>query len=182
MNIQKTYIQDLLSQDLALKRVISNCMQLTTINKVVLHTSTKQIIKNKKNAIPSQLALSLLAGQKPKSIYAKKSVAVFQLRKGQFLGWKITLRNLRMYQFLQKLVILALPQQRGFGGFQSSISGKNGNFHLGYNRLPAFPELESHFNILDNISGMDINIVTSTSDQKEANMLLSALLIPIKDQ
>jgi len=108
--------QSILSHDLAIKRVITNCMDTLSINKVVVHTSNKQIIKNKKNAIPSQLSLSLITGQKPKSVYSKKAVAVFQLRKKQFLGWKLTLRKLLMQQFLQKLVLIGLPQQREFNG------------------------------------------------------------------
>jgi len=174
--------QSILSHDLAIKRVITNCMDTLSINKVVVHTSNKQIIKNKKNAIPSQLSLSLITGQKPKSVYSKKAVAVFQLRKKQFLGWKLTLRKLLMQQFLQKLVLIGLPQQREFNGLYNYSIDNNGNCHLGYTQLLVFPELDFHFNILSNLTGINITIISNSKNKQETCLLLTGNQIPIKSK
>lgn len=177
MNIQYNLIHDL-----CLKKLVNNCMNTLTINKMILHITNKHIIKNKKNAIPSQLSLAVITGQKTKSVYSKNAIAVFQLRKNQFFGWKVSLRKLAMKRFMQKLLLVALPQKKGFLALNNSSLDNYGNCHLGYKQLLVFPELEFHFNVLNNISGINVTIVSNSKNKEDMYLLLTGNKLPIKSK
>ena len=120
--------------------------------------------------------LTLISGQKPLVIEAKKSIATFKLREGMKVGCKVTLRKERMYDFLERLVIVALPRIKEFRGFSSKSFDGRGNFTFGIKEQIVFPEI--NYDKIDAIRGMDITIVTSASTNEEGKLLLSGFNLP----
>lgn len=146
--------------------------QLPQVVKLVLNTTSKSVIRDKKLLIPPLSALELISGQKPKRTYSKKSIANFQLRQKQCIGCKITLRGKKMYNFLEKCRTTVLPSIRDFPGFKYRARDCQGlsraaqqNLHFGIDNLLIFPELVNHFEFFDHIhiKGMNISIVTSSN-------------------
>lgn len=120
--------------------------------------------------------LTLISGQKPLVTEAKKSIATFKLRKGMKVGCKVTLRKDRMYDFLERLVIVALPRIKEFRGFSSKSFDGRGNFTFGIKEQIVFPEI--NYDKIDVIRGMDITIVTSAMNNEEGKLLLSGFNLP----
>ena len=139
----------------------------TKIVKLVLNTTSKLVIRDKKLLIPPLAALELISGQKPKRTYSKKSIANFQLRQKQCIGCKITLRGKKMYNFLEKCRTTVLPSIRDFPGFKYRVRNCQArrNLNFGIDNLLIFPELVNHFEFFDHIhiKGMNISIVTSSN-------------------
>ena len=135
------------------------------IVKLVLNTTSKSVVRNKKLLIPPLSTLELISGQKPKRTYSKKSIANFQLRQKQCIGCKVTLRGKKMYNFLEKSRTTVLARIRDFQGFKYDAIDCQGNCHFGIENLLIFPELVNHFELFEQIRGINISIVTSCKRQ-----------------
>jgi large subunit ribosomal protein L5 len=123
--------------------------------------------------------LTLIAGQKSLITKAKKSIAGFKLRENLPIGCKVTLRGARMYDFLDRLVTIALPRVKDFRGLSAKSFDGNGNYSLGIKEQIVFPEI--NYDKVDGIRGMDVTIVTSATNDREAKALLKALYLPIQN-
>lgn len=154
----------------------SNKHQMPKIEKIVINMGVGEAVADSKvinNAISD---LTLISGQKPLTIDAKKSIATFKLREGMKVGCKVTLRKDRMYDFLERLVIVALPRIKEFRGFSSKSFDGRGNFTFGVKEQIVFPEI--NYDKIDAIRGMDITIVTSAKTNEEGKFLLSGFNLP----
>ncbi|MCG8405429.1 MAG: 50S ribosomal protein L5 [Phycisphaerales bacterium] len=134
------------------------------IVKLVLNTTSKLVIHDKKLLIPPLAALEFISGQKPKRTYSKKSISNFQLRQKQCIGCKVTLRGKKMYNFLEKCRTAVLPNIRDFPGLNDrALNGQaRRNLNFGIDHLFIFPELVNHFEFFDQIKGLNVSIVTSS--------------------
>lgn len=158
------------------KFAYKNKHQMPKIEKIVINMGVGEAVADSKvinNAIND---LTLISGQKPLTIDAKKSIATFKLREGMKIGCKVTLRKDRMYDFLERLVIVALPRIKEFRGFSSKSFDGRGNFTFGVKEQIVFPEI--NYDKIDVIRGMDITIVTSAKTNEEGKFLLSGFNLP----
>ena len=121
----------------------------------------------------------MITGQKPVVTKAKKSIAGFKLRQGLSIGCKVTLRKKRMYEFLDRLVFIALPRVRDFKGLSKKSFDGSGNYSIGIKEQIIFPEI--NYDKIDKVRGMDITIVTSTSNEEHSYELLKSFNLPFKD-
>jgi len=151
-------------------------MEVPKLEKVVLNMGLGDTKDNAKALDAAVNELSLIAGQKPVVIKAKKSVAAFKLRKGMNVGAKVTLRGDRMYQFVDKLFNVALPRVRDFRGLSTKSFDGRGNYALGIKEQLIFPEID--YDKVDQIRGMDIIFVTTAKTDEEARELLKLLGMP----
>ena len=124
--------------------------------------------------------MALIAGQKPLVTKARKSVANFKIRDGMPIGCKVTLRGERMYEFLQRLLGIAIPRERDFRGLDTKSFDGRGNYSMGVKEHIIFPEID--YDKIDKIRGMDITVSTTAKDNKEGEMLLRAMKFPFKDR
>ena len=155
-----------------------NIMQLPKIEKVIINMGVGEAVGNPK-ALDSAVAdLTIIAGQKPILTRAKKSLAAWKLRQGMPIGAKVTLRGLRMYQFLDKFMNVALPRVRDFRGVSGKAFDGRGNYGIGLNEQLIFPEIE--YDKIDKIRGMNIVIVTTANTDEEARELLKLMGMPFK--
>lgn len=153
-----------------------NVMEIPKIEKVVINMGVGEAVGNSK-ALESAVAdMTQIAGQKPVITKAKKSIAAFKVRQGMPLGAKVTLRGERMYNFLDKLMNLALPRVRDFRGVSATAFDGRGNYALGLKEQLIFPEIE--YDKIDKVRGMDIIIVTTAKTDEEARELLRLLGMP----
>ena len=153
-----------------------NVMQLPKLEKVVLNMGLGEAIANAK-ALDSAIGdMTIISGQKPVVTRAKKSIAGFKLREGMPIGVKVTLRGDRMYEFVDRLVSIALPRVRDFRGVSPKSFDGRGNYTLGVKEQLIFPEID--YDKVDKMRGMDITIVTSASSDEEARELLKLLGMP----
>ncbi len=155
-----------------------NVMQVPRLEKIVLSRGVGAAVADKKLIDYAVDELTEITGQKAVSTISKKDVASFKLRKGMPIGAKVTLRGERMYEFLDRLVTVALPRVRDFQGVKSSGFDGRGNYNLGITEQIIFPEID--IDKVNKISGMDITFVTSADTDKEAKSLLTELGIPFK--
>ncbi len=156
----------------------SNPMQVPRIVKVVINMGLGEAANNAKAIDSGVNELATIAGQKPVVNRARKSIATFKLRKGQPVGTSVTLRGKRMYDFLAKLIHIALPRIRDFRGLSSRSFDGRGNFSVGIKEQLIFPEI--NYEQIDAVRGMDISIVTTARTDQEAHALLAALGMPFK--
>lgn len=153
-----------------------NKMQIPRLNKISINISAKEAVSDSKLIDKICDDMVLVTGQKPVITRAKKSIADFKLRKGMKIGCKVTLRKTMMYEFLDRLINIALPRVRDFKGLSSRQFDGNGNFGLGIKEQIVFPEID--YNKVDKIRGMNIVIVTSTNSNEEAKFLLETFNLP----
>ena len=151
-------------------------MQVPHVEKVVLNVGVGDATANSKLLDDAVRDLTIVSGQKPVITKAKKSIASFKLRAGQSIGCKVTLRGNRMYEFLDKLMTIALPRVRDFRGVSKNSFDGKGNYTLGVKEQLIFPEID--FDKVTKIRGMDIVIVTTANTDREAYTLLEALGMP----
>lgn len=177
-NRYKKYYQQIICQDLLLKQNYKTIMELPSLQKIVLNTTSKLYTTDKKNILPALMAMELLSGQKAKLTSAKKSIASFKIRENQIIGCKTTLRHLSMYLFFEKLLTVVLPRVRDFSSVQIKNLDNHGNFSLGITNLLIFPEIENYFELFDVIRGLNINIIISAQNKKDALVFYSAFQIP----
>lgn len=177
--LQDKYQNELLPE-LAEKLSRKNHLSLPRIEKIVVGMGVGSAISEKKNLDQSVDALSQITGQKPAICAARKSVAGFRLREGQAIGCKVTLRGARMYEFLDRLISLALPRVRDFRGLNPKAFDGHGNYSLGLSEQLVFPEINP--DKFTHIQGMNVTIVTSTESDDEARMLLLGLGMPLRTE
>ncbi len=156
----------------------TNPHEIPKLTKIVLNMGIGEAVADKKKLTNAMEEMALIAGQKPVATKARKSIATFKLREGMPIGCKVTLRSDRMYEFLERLVNIALPRVRDFHG----INGKNfdgrGNLAFGIKEQIIFPEI--NYDKVENIIGMDVVICTSAKTDEEARALLTAFNLPCK--
>lgn len=153
-------------------------MQVPRVTKVILNMGLGEAIQNIKILDSAAAELAQIAGQKPVITRARQSIAAFKLRKGMPIGCMVTLRGDRMYEFLDKLVNVALPRVRDFRGVSSKALDGRGNYTLGIKEQIIFPEID--YDKIDKIKGMNITIVTTAQTDDEARTLLALLGMPFK--
>ena len=155
-----------------------NVMEIPKIEKVVINMGVGEAVGNSK-ALESAVAdLTAISGQKPVITKAKKSIAAFKLRQGMPIGAKVTLRGDRMYEFLDRLICIAIPRIRDFRGISSKSFDGHGNFSMGVTEQLIFPEID--FDKIDHTRGMDITIVTTAPTDEEGRALIAAFHFPFK--
>jgi len=155
-----------------------SAMQVPRIIKIVLSRGVGAAVADKKLVDQAVDELTLISGQKAVPTLSKKDVASFKLRKGMPIGAKVTLRGNKMFEFLDRLISIALPRVRDFHGIKPSGFDGRGNYTLGVTEQIIFPEID--IDKVNKISGMDITFVTSASTDNEAKSLLSLIGLPFK--
>ena len=156
----------------------SNTMEVPKLKKIVLSRGVGEAISDKKLIDKAVDELTLITGQKAISTKSKKDVASFKLRKGMPIGAMVTLRGTKMYEFLDRLITIALPRVRDFSGISNSGFDGRGNYNLGVEEQIIFPEI--NIDKVNRISGMDISFVTTAETDQEAKSLLTYLGLPFK--
>jgi large subunit ribosomal protein L5 len=180
--LRKKY-QDEIVPNLQKEFGYKNIMQVPRLEKIVLNMGVGQAGQTGGDAKQLDGAVSDLAtitGQKPAVTRAKKSIANFRLRQGARIGAKVTLRGARMYEFLDRLLNVALPRVRDFGGINPNSFDGRGNFAMGLKEQLTFPEIV--YDKVDKVRGMDIIIVTTASSDAEARSLLKAIGVPFRGE
>jgi len=153
-----------------------NDHQVPRIEKIVINMGVGEAASDSKKINNAVEELTLIAGQKPIITKARKSIATFKLREGMNIGVKVTLRRERMYEFLDRLITIALPRVRDFRGVKGNSFDGRGNYCLGLKEQLVFPEID--YDKVDNVRGMDIVIVTSAKTDAEAKALLKGFQMP----
>ena len=159
---------------------LTNIMQVPSLDKIVISRGVGAAVSYKKLIDHAVEELTLISGQKAIATLSKKDVASFKLRKGTAIGAKVTLRGDRMYEFLDRLITIALPRVRDFQGIKADGFDGRGNYNLGIKEQIIFPEI--NIDKVNKISGMDITFVTNTNSNKEAKALLTDLGLHFKKQ
>ena len=154
----------------------TNGMQIPRLDKIVLNMGVGEAVKDTKKVKTAQEELTLIAGQKAVITKAKKSIAGFRVREEMPLGVKVTLRGDRMYEFLDRLITIALPRVRDFRGLKGSSFDGRGNYAMGLKEQIVFPEID--FDKVDEVLGMDIIICTTARTDAEAKALLKHFNMP----
>ncbi|MBN1113429.1 MAG: 50S ribosomal protein L5 [Bacteroidales bacterium] len=153
-------------------------MQVPTLKKIVLNQGLGQAVADKKIIEVAQNEMTMIAGQKAIQSFSKKDISNFKLRKGMPIGVRVTLRRERMYEFLERLIVVALPRIRDFKGINEKFDGK-GNFNLGITEQIIFPEID--IDKINKILGMEITFVTSANTDEEGYALLREFGLPFKN-
>ena len=154
----------------------SNAMQVPRLDKVVLNMGVGEAVADSKKIDAAVRDMVAIAGQKPIVIRARKSVAQFKLREGMTVGVKVTLRRERMYEFVDRLITIALPRVRDFRGLSPRSFDGSGNYAMGMKEQIVFPEID--YDSVDEMRGMDIVVVTTARTDDEARTLLAGLQFP----
>jgi large subunit ribosomal protein L5 len=155
-----------------------NRFQIPTLDKVVINMGIGEGVADKKKVDGAAADLALIAGQKPVVTKARKSIATYKLRDGQAIGCKVTLRKARMYEFLDRLINIALPRVRDFRGLNPKSFDGRGNYSLGIKEHIVFPEID--YDKAADIWGMDITVCTTARNDDEARALLTAFNFPFR--
>jgi large subunit ribosomal protein L5 len=156
-----------------------NPMQVPRLDKVVINMGVGEAVQDGKKIDAAVGDLSAIAGQRPVVIRARQSIATFKLRKGMPIGVKVTLRRQRMYEFLDRLITVALPRVRDFRGVSGRSFDGRGNYALGLKEQIVFPEID--YDRVDAVRGMDIVIVTTAKTDAEAKALLKGFDMPFQN-
>ena len=157
---------------------LANTMQVPRILKITVNMGVGEAVADKKVIDNATADMAKITGQKPAITKAKKSVATFKVRDGQAIGCKVTLRGDRMYEFLDRLVSIAIPRIRDFRGINARSFDGRGNYSLGVKEQIIFPEIQ--YDQIDVIRGMDITITTTARDNKAGRALLEAFSFPFR--
>ncbi|MFC6322817.1 50S ribosomal protein L5 [Companilactobacillus baiquanensis] len=173
--LKEMYVKEITPSMMEKFNYTSN-MQTPKIDKIVLNMGVGDAIANSKNLDEAVEELGLISGQKPLITKAKKSIAGFRLREGMSIGAKVTLRGDRMYDFLDKLINIALPRVRDFHGVGTRSFDGRGNYTLGIKEQLVFPEID--YDKVNKIRGLDIVIVTTANTDEESRELLTQLGMP----
>ncbi|MBP5857163.1 50S ribosomal protein L5 [Marivibrio halodurans] len=155
-----------------------NAMEVPRLDKIVINMGVGEAVQDRKKLQNAMEELALITGQKPVSTKARKSVAGFKIRDGMAIGCKVTLRRDRMWDFLDRLITIALPRVRDFRGVKANSFDGNGNYAMGLREQIVFPEIE--YDKVDDTRGMDIVICTTAASNAEAKTLLSKFNMPFQ--
>ena len=175
--LKQIYTEKLVPE-LKAKLGLKNTMQVPRILKITINMGVGEAVADKKIMDAATADMSKITGQKPAVTKAKKSLATFKVRDGQAIGCKVTLRGDRMYEFLDRLVSIAIPRIRDFRGISTRSFDGRGNYSLGVKEQIIFPEIQ--YDQIDQIRGMDITISTSARDDKHGRALLEAFNFPFR--
>ena len=157
---------------------LKNTMQVPRITKITLNMGVGEAVADKKVMANARADMEKIAGQRPVTTLARKSVAGFKIRDGMAIGCKVTLRRERMYEFLDRLVNVAIPRIRDFRGLNAKSFDREGNYSMGVSEQIIFPEI--NYDEIDTIRGMDITITTTAKNAEEGRALLKAFNFPFK--
>ena len=176
-DLKKIY-QDEIAPKLKEELGLGNIMEVPKITKITLNMGVGEASADRKAMDGALADMTAISGQKPLVTNARKSVAGFKIREGWPIGCKVTMRNQRMYEFLERLVSVAIPRIRDFRGLNPKSFDGRGNFSMGLREQIVFPEID--FDKVDKLRGMDITITTSAKTDDEARALLRAFNFPLK--
>ena len=174
----KTYFEDVVRKKLSEEFGYKNRLQVPVIEKVVINMGIGEGVNDRKKVEAAANDLSLIAGQKAVIAKARKSIATFKVRDGQPIGCKVTLRKARMYEFVDRLINIALPRARDFRGLSPKSFDGGGNYTIGIKEHIIFPEID--YDKVADVWGMDITVCTSAKTDDEARALLSAFNFPFR--
>lgn len=177
-DLKKVYEEEIkakLKEELGL----SNVMEVPRITKISLNMGVGEAIGDRKQLDAAVSDLEAIAGQKVVTNNARKSIAGFKIREGYPIGCKVTLRRDRMYEFLDRLINIAIPRQRDFRGVSPKSFDGRGNFSMGFTEQIVFPEID--YDKIDKIRGLDIAIVTTAKNDDQGRALLKAFNFPLRD-
>jgi large subunit ribosomal protein L5 len=174
----RTYFDEVVRKKLADEFGYKNRLQVPMIEKVVINMGIGEGVNDRKKVEAAANDLSLIAGQKAVITKARKSIATFKVRDGQAIGCKVTLRKTRMYEFVDRLINIALPRVRDFRGLSPKSFDGGGNYTIGIKEHIIFPEID--YDKAADVWGMDITVCTSAKSDAEARALLSALNFPFR--
>ena len=175
--LQEKYINEVVPA-MTEKFGYKNVMELPKIAKIIINMGVGEAVGNPKALDAAVSDLTIISGQKPILTRAKKSLAAWKLRQGMPIGAKVTLRGVRMYQFLDKFMNIALPRVRDFRGLSSNSFDGRGNYAIGLKEQLIFPEIE--YDKIDKLRGMNIVVVTTAKTDEEARELLKLMGMPFK--
>ncbi len=172
------YYKSTVAPELMKKFGYSSIMQVPRIEKITLNMGVGEAVADKKVMEHAVGDMQKIAGQKPVVTKSKKSIAGFKIRENYPVGCKVTLRRVRMYEFLDRLVTVAIPRIRDFRGISGKAFDGRGNYNMGIKEQIIFPEIE--YDKIDALRGMNITITTSAATDEEARALLLAFKFPLK--
>ena len=175
--LQKQYQEELRGQ-IQQKLGLTNPMEVPRISKITLNMGVGEAVADKKVLDNAVEDLAKISGQKPVRTLARKSVASFKIRDGYPIGCKVTLRRERMYEFLDRLVNIAIPRVRDFRGLNAKAFDKQGNYSMGVSEQIIFPEI--NYDQVDAVRGLDITITTTARTPEEGRVLLEAFNFPFR--
>jgi large subunit ribosomal protein L5 len=199
-NLSKNYYEKILAYDLILKQNYTTIMKLPRIEKIILNTTSKKSINDKKFILFTLAALEMITGQKPHLTYAQKSIANYKIRQHQLIGCKVVLSEKLLFTFLDKLCKIIFPRIREYSkkkiittishlqknqtNRQNLLDFRNKSMKLsscslGFHNMMIFPELENHFELVENFRGMNLTFVFSNSNIKKSSLLLSGFQLPV---
>jgi large subunit ribosomal protein L5 len=170
------YYRDVVRGELQKRFGYRNPMQIPKLDKVVLNMGVGEATQDSKKLQSAMAELALISGQKPAVCRARKSVANFKLREGMAIGCKVTLRKRRMYEFVDRLINIALPRVRDFRGVSAKSFDGRGNFAMGLREQIIFPEI--NYDDVDEMRGLDVVICTTARTDDEARALLEQFRMP----
>jgi len=174
----RTQYEDQIKADLLKQFGYKNVMQLPKLEKIVLNMGVGEAVNDTKKVKAAAADLEKIAGQKPVITHARKSIAGFKVRENMPLGVKVTLRKTRMYEFLDRLVNVALPRVRDFRGLNPNAFDGRGNYAMGIKEHIIFPEIS--YDQIEQVWGMDIVVCTTAKTDDEARALLKAFNFPFR--
>jgi large subunit ribosomal protein L5 len=175
--LQQYYTETVVNQ-LKEKLGLENVMEVPKITKITINMGVGEALADKKIMDHAVSDMTAISGQKPQVCLSRKSVASFKIRDGYPIGCKVTLRRERMYEFLDRLVGIAIPRIRDFRGLSPKSFDGRGNYSMGVKEQIIFPEVD--YDKIDAIRGMDITITTNAKDDREGRALLEAFNFPFK--
>jgi large subunit ribosomal protein L5 len=175
----QTQYREKIVPELIKKFGYKSSMQVPRITKVTLNMGVGEAVNDKKNIDMSVAELTKIAGQKPVVTKARKAIANFKIRQGLAIGCMVTLRGQRMYEFLDRLITIALPRMRDFRGVSGRAFDGRGNYNIGLKEQIIFPEIE--YDKIDKLRGMNISITTTAKSDEEAKALLTAFRFPFRN-
>jgi large subunit ribosomal protein L5 len=172
----RTRYDEVIAKAMTEKFGYKNVMEVPRIEKIVLNMGVGEATQDKKKVEQAAQEMELIAGQKPVVTKAKKSIAQFKLREGMPIGAKVTLRRERMYEFLDRLVTIAMPRIRDFRGLNPKSFDGRGNYAMGIREQLVFPEI--NYDRIDKVRGMDVIVTTTAKTDEEARELLRLFGFP----
>jgi large subunit ribosomal protein L5 len=175
--LQTLYREKLVAQ-LKSELALANTMEVPRIVKITVNMGVGEAVADRKVVDAAAGDMAKITGQKPVLCKAKKAIAAFKVREGLPIGCKVTLRGTRMYEFLDRLISVAMPRIRDFRGASSRAFDGRGNYTLGVKEQIIFPEIQ--YDTIDQLRGMDITITTTARDDKSGRALLSAFNFPFR--
>jgi large subunit ribosomal protein L5 len=172
------YYKETVAKQLMEKFGYKSVMQVPKITKITLNMGLGEAVADKKIIDKAMADMAAIAGQKPVTTLTRKAIANFKIRQGWPIGCKVTLRREKMYEFLDRLITVAIPRIRDFRGFSGKSFDGRGNYSLGIKEQIIFPEID--YDKIDAIRGMDIIITTTATTDEEAKALLTAFSFPMR--